>query len=256
MRPRTSQLLGLLLLLALAACAPSPHVHPRAAEQLRRGYQHLGQGDAERAEVAFEHALAFDPDLPEGWTGLGVVARARGDAALARRHFRRAVRLAPDFAEGRANLGEALLAEGRAGEAVEALRAALALEPDLAGARLALARALLQRGLLAAEERPARWAEARREYLHLLESDGEHPLAHQDLAFLAYLGGRLEEAEAGYRRAAALAPSPDAHHGHCLALAGLGRCQEARAACDRCLALAPAAEACRVSRRGVEACAP
>ena len=256
MRPRTSQLLGLLLLLALAACAPSPHVHPRAAEQLRRGYQHPGQGDAERAEVAFEHALAFDPDLPEGWNGLGVVARARGDAALARRHFRRAVRLAPDFAEGRANLGEALLADGRAGEAVEALRAALALEPDLAGARLALARALLQRGLLAAEERPARWAEARREYLHLLEADGEHPLAHQDLAFLAYLGGRLEEAEAGYRRAAALAPSPDAHHGHCLALAGLGRCREARAACDRCLALAPAAEACRVSRRGVEACGP
>lgn len=243
-----------LLLLALAACAPSPLVHPRAAEQLRRGYAHLAAGDAERAEVAFEHALAFAPDLPEGWNGMGVVARARGDAEGARRGFRRAVRLAPTFAEGHANLGEALLAAGRIGEAEDTLRTALRLDPDLVGARLNLARAHLQAGLLDAAARPARWAQARREYLRLLEAAPEHPLAHQDLAFLDYLGGRLDAAEAGYRRAAALAPSPEALHGLCLALVGLGRCQEGRAACDACLALAPAAEACRLSRRGAEAC--
>jgi Flp pilus assembly protein TadD len=241
---------------ALLACAPSPLVHPRAAEQLRRGYQHLAAGDAERAEVAFRHALEFAPDLPEGWNGLGVVARARGDLEGARRHFTRSARLAPAFAEGHANLGEALLAAGRPEEAAEALRAALGLDPDLAAPRLNLARALLQAGLLDGARRPARWAEARREYLHLLEADPASPAAQADLAFMAYLAGRLEEAAERYGKAAALEETPEARLGEALALAALGRCREAAAACDRCLALAPASEGCRAARRVVEGCGP
>jgi tetratricopeptide (TPR) repeat protein len=239
----------------VAACAPMTIVHPRAAEQLRRGYAHLAAGDAERAEVAFEHALEFAPELPEGWNGSGVAARARGDVEEARRRFARAVRLAPGFAEGHANLGEALLGLGRRGEAAGELRAALRIDPDLAGARQNLARALLQEGLSEPATRPARWAEARREYLHLLEADPRAAAAHRDLAFMDYLSGRADRAEAGYRRAAELAPSPEAFQGHCNALVRLGRCAEALAACDRCLALAPGLEACRVSRRGAEACA-
>jgi tetratricopeptide (TPR) repeat protein len=244
----------LLLLLGLAACAPSPVVHPRAAEELRRGYAHLEAADPERAAVAFEHALAFAPDLAEGWNGLGVVARTRGDLAAARRHFSRAVRLSPEFAEGLANLGETLLAAERPGEALELLRAALRLDPDLASARLDLARALLQAGLLEPGARRARWAEARREYLHLLEAVPDGAAARQDLAFMDYLDGRPAAAEAGYRAAAARAPSPQAFLGLCLALVRLGRCAEARDACDRCLALDPASDACRVSRRGADAC--
>lgn len=238
----------------LLACAPSPHVHPRAAEQLRRGYQHLAARDAERAEVAFRHALEFAPDLPEGWNGLGVVARARGDHQGARRHFTRAVRLAPAFAEGYANLGEALLQDGRLEEAAEALRAALGIDPDLTAPRLNLARALLQAGLLEACQRTARWAAARREYLHLLEAEPASAPAQADLAFMAYLSGRHDEAAERYGRAAALEETPEARLGEALALAALGRCREAAAACDRCLALAPAAEGCRAARRGVEAC--
>ncbi len=239
---------------ALLACAPSPLVHPRAAEQLLRGYQHLAARDDERAAVAFEHALEFAPDLPEGWNGLGVVARSRGDLEAARRAFTRAVRLAPAFAEGHANLGEALLAGGRPAEAADALRAALRIDPDLQGARLNLARSLLHQGLLGPEERSARWAEARHEYLHLLEVDPESPAATQDLAFLAYLEGRPEEAAAGYARAAARRDTPEARLGQCLALVRLGRCDEGRAACDRCLALSPGREDCRVARRGADAC--
>jgi len=240
---------------ALLACAPSPAVHPRAAEQLRRGYQHLAERDAERAEVAFGHALEFAPDLPEGWNGLGVVARARGDLAEARRCFTRAARLAPAFAEGHANLGEVLLAEGRPEDAVEALRAALRVDPDLAAPRLNLARALLQAGLLEPRRRPARWAEARHEYLHLLEAQPGSAAAEADLAFMAYLSGRPAEAAARYARAAALEETPAARLGGCLALASLGRCAEAAAACERCLALAPASEGCRSAHRALAACA-
>jgi len=240
----------------LAACAPSAAVHPRAAEQLRRGYAHLASGDAERAEVAFAHALELAPDLAEGWNGLGVVARSRQDAEAARRHFGRAVRLSPELAEAHANLGEALLSLGRDEEAEAALRTALRLAPDQAGARLTLARALLHRGLLDPPRREARWAEARRQYLHLLEAAPERAEPHADLAFIDWLSGRTERAEAGWRRAAAAAPTPEAWHGLCLALTRLGRCAEGRDACDRCLALAPGLPACRQSRRAAEACAP
>jgi tetratricopeptide (TPR) repeat protein len=246
----------LLLLAALAAaCAPSPLVHPRAAEELRRGYAHLAAGDGERAEVAFEHALEFAPDLAEGWNGLGVVARWRGDLPAARQRFARAVRLAPELADGLANLGEALLAEERLDAAREALRAALRLQPDLAGARLNLARALLQDGLLRPEVRSRRWTEARREYLHLLEARPEDAPAHQDLAFMDYLSGRPAAAEAGYRAAVRQAPSPEALLGLCLSLVRLERCAEAREACDRCLELDPAWASCRETRRIAEACA-
>lgn len=242
-------------LLLVAACPASPVVHPRAAEELRRGYAHLEAGDAERAEVAFEHALEFAPDLPEGWNGLGVVARGRDEATTARRRFAHAVRLAPSFAEGHANLGEALLVLERPTEAIDELRAALRIDPDLAAARQNLARALLRQGLADPSCREARWHEARREYLHLLEAVPGSPAAHADLAFMDYLAGRFAPAERGYRRAAELAPSPDRLLGLCLSLVRLGRCAEAVAACDRCLALDPAAEACRVSRSGAEACA-
>ena len=242
------------VLLLASGCFPSPVVHPRAAEELRRGYAHLQAGDAERAAVAFEHALEFAPDLAEGWNGLGVVARHRDDAAAARDRFAHAVRLAPGFAEGHANLGEALLALERPDEAAEELRAALRIDPDLPAARQNLARALLRQGLADASGREARWREARREYLHLLEAVPDSPAAHGDLAFMDYLSGRFGSAERGYRRAAELAPSPDRLLGLCLSLVRLGRCDEAAGACDRCLALDPGAEGCRVSRRGAEAC--
>jgi len=89
----------------LTACPVPPRLHPRAAEEVSRGYAYLAAGDAERAEVAFRHALAFDPDFPEGENGLGLVARLRGDPEGARRAFERALSLRPDFAEAEPTSG-------------------------------------------------------------------------------------------------------------------------------------------------------
>lgn len=239
----------------LAACASRAPIHPRAAEELLRGWSWLERGDPERAEVAFEHALEFRPDLPEALNGLGVVARTRADLAGARARFERAVRVAPEFAEGHANLGEALLALGRPEAAEAELRAALRIDPDLADARQNLARALVGRGLASPAARRVHWPRARRELLHLLETDPLRAAAHHDLAFLEYSEGRYAPAEASYRRAAELAPtSHEAFHGLCVALVRLARCGEAARACERCLALAPGAQPCRTSLRGARAC--
>jgi tetratricopeptide (TPR) repeat protein len=239
---------------ALAACAGRAAVHPRAAEEVRRGYAYLDAADQERAAIAFAHALEFDPDFPEALNGLGIVARRAGDLDGALRRFEQAVRIAPDFAEGHANLGETLLAGARDSAAEGELRAALRIDPDLADARENLARALLRRGL-DAKDRAARWADARREYLHLLEADPGRAAAHHDLAFMDYVDGRFERAEAGYRRAAELTPaSHEALHGLCVSLVRLGRCAEGARACERCLEVAPGAGACRTSLRGARAC--
>jgi Flp pilus assembly protein TadD len=240
---------------ALCGCAGRAALQPRAAEELVRGWAYLEEGDAERAEVAFEHALEFHPDLPEALNGLGVVARTRGDLSGARARFERAVRLSPDFAEGHANLGETLLALGRADAAEAELRAALRVDPDLADARQNLARALIARGIAEPAARAEAWRRARRELLHLLESEPLRPAAHHDLAFLDYTEVRFGRAEAGYRRAVELAPaSHEALHGLCISLVRLGRCAEAARACERCLELRPGAAACRTSLRGARAC--
>ncbi len=253
--PSPGSLALLLLLPALAACAGRSAVHPRAAEEVRKGYGLVSEGDLERAGVAFSHALAFDPDFPEALNGLGIVARKREELAEARRRFERAIRLAPGFAEGWANLGETLLSLGRAGPAEEALRRALRIDPDLAAARQNLARALLLRGLPAGEGRAALWASARNEYLHLLEARADSSAAHHDLAYMDYVEGRHERAERGYRRAAELDPgSAPALHGLCISLVRLGRCDEGAQACEACLAASPGAEPCRTSLRGALAC--
>ena len=189
MRPRP---LAALLALLLAACLPSPRVHPRAAEEVRSGYQHLAAGDVERAEVAFRHALEIAPDLPEAWNGAGVVAERRGHLSAARERFARALSSRSDFAEGHVNLGVVALAQGEAREAERRFRAALDIDPDLAVARLDLARALLHRGRAEPEDRPALWAAARVAYLHLLETAPDHPEAWHDLAYMSFEDGRFD----------------------------------------------------------------
>jgi tetratricopeptide (TPR) repeat protein len=237
-------------------CFASRRVHPRSAEELRRGYERLATGDLERAEVAFAHALEFDPDLVEGENGLGVVARARGDLPEALRRFGRALAVDDGFAEGHANRGEALLAAGRLDAAERALSAALSLNPDLLEARQNLGRALLRRGLAEPGERRARWEGARRALLHVLEADERRASAHADLAIVDFLSGRPARAERSWRRAAELDPgSPETALGLCVARAALGRCAEAAAECGRCLRLAPGDARCARSLAALEGCA-
>jgi Tfp pilus assembly protein PilF len=237
------------------ACFPGPRVHARALEQVRRGYGHLDAGDLERAEVAFDHALEFNAELPEALNGAGVVLRQRGRLAAARARFEAALRAAPDFAEAHVNLGELELAEDRPDRAESRFRAALRVDPDLLPARLDLARALLHRGRAEAGRRDELWAAARREYLHLLEAHPGHPDAHHDLGYMDLESRRYERAAQAYEAAARAAPGrADALHGLCLSLARLGRCADAARACGRCLAAAPAAATCEASLAALAGC--
>ncbi len=243
------------LTLALLACAPSPRVHARAMEEVSKGYQYLSKDDLERAEIAFAHALEFNEDFPEALNGAGVVERKRGRVEEARRRFEHAVKVAPDFAEGHVNLGEVDLVRERYEAAEENFRAALRVDPDLLVARLNLARTLLHRGRRDVARRADLWAEARRQYLHLLEAQPVTAEAHHDLGFMDYHAGAYGRAAAEYARAVELAPDyVEALHGSCIALARLGRCVEAKRACRRCLQVDGGADRCAASLRGALAC--
>jgi tetratricopeptide (TPR) repeat protein len=226
--------LPLLAALLLPACV-SPPPHPRALEQVRRGYAHLAAGDRERAEVAFEHALEIAPDLPEARAGLGVVLRAAGLAAQALEQFDAAVAADPDLAEGHAGRGEALLALGHPGLGEAALADSLRVDPDQVAARLIRSRLLARRAERAAgEERRLLLDRARRDLLHAVEAHPDVALIHHDLGWVCWLQGDAAGAAASYRQAARLDPAlAEAWLGACAALAAAGRPDEARAACAR-----------------------
>jgi len=251
--PPATRLAPLVAALA-AACLPPRAPHPRALEQVRRGYAHLAAGERERAEVAFAHALEIEPGLPEARNALGVALRLDGRPDAARAWWEAAA--ADGLAEARSNLGAALADSGRDPEALEAFSEALAFDPDLLAPRLGRARVQLRRALAArGAERASGLALARRDLLHAVEAVPDRPEPHRDLGYVAWAQGDLELSAASYGRAAALAPGDaGAHHGRCAALALLGRCAEAREACLRCLAIDSGQAGCAASLAGAGAC--
>jgi len=223
----------------LSCAAPAPH--PRAAEQVRRGYQHLAAGDLERSEVAFEHALEVAPDLAEARSGLGVALRAAGRASEALVQFDLALFADPDLAEGHVNRAESLAALGLPEEAEAAFADALRIDPDQVPARLDRARLLARRGASArGEERATLLLRARRDLLHALEARPDLALAHHDVGWVAWLRGDLAGAAASYEWAVRLDPAMiEARLGACAARALGGPCAEGVASCRRCVGAAP-----------------
>jgi tetratricopeptide (TPR) repeat protein len=248
----THLLLAALLPLSCVSSTP----HPRAVEQVRRGYAHLAAGDRERAEVAFEHALEMAPDLAEARAGLGVALRVDGRAREALAQFDAAVVADPDLAEGHAGRGEALLALGDAASGEAALGDSLRVDPDQVAARLVRARFLARRAVRAtAEERRLLLHRARRDLLHAVEAHPEVALVHHDLGWVSWLQGDLGGAAESYARATRIDPSmAEAWLGACAALEAAGRHEDADAACARCRDAArppsPAGARCAAQERG------
>lgn len=247
------RLLTLSAALAMACASPSPH--PRAVEQVRRGYAHLAAGDRERAEVAFEHALEMAPDLAEARNGLGIALRLAGRDGEALRQFEAAVAADPDLAEGHANLADLLAAAGKPDLAAEAAAEALAIDPDQPAARLTRARWHEARaGAATGPDRERRLDLARRDLLHLLEARPDLPRAWEDLGRVAFLRGDLEEASAAFARAARLDPAAaESLHGLCVARGLAGDAAGALRACRRCRALDPGNPRCSRSLAAAEA---
>jgi len=222
------------------------------------------EGKRAQAIAAYRRVLRRDPTLPEVHNNLGAALLDDGDRAGAAAAFRAAIRLRPDFAEALGNLAALLIREATFAEAaavaeaaraaaphhagfcemhadalrgaerydaaIAAYEAAVALDPARTSARFGLAEALrLKRDLDAAEAilRP------------LVEQFHNAWQTHHDLANVVRHSGRFAEAEAGFRRAAALRECADTLSPLGMILRDLQQLDESAALLQRAARLAP-----------------
>lgn len=164
---------------------------------LREGLAHHQARRWAEASAAYRALLDLDPEEPNAWNLLGVVALEEGRPAEALPLLERALALYPRGAAYHVNRGNALRHLGRWEEAEAAYRRALELDPALADAVLNLGQLLNDRG---------RYVEAAEVLETGLPRGLEHPAFCLQFARALRTLGLLSEAEAFERQAAAQAP--------------------------------------------------
>ncbi|OIR00358.1 beta-barrel assembly-enhancing protease [mine drainage metagenome] len=187
----------------------------------------LEQNRLEEAEAAFRRAAALAPGLADPANNLGNALRKAGRLAEAAQAFRLAAALAPDHPQPLSNLAACLLELGDRAGSIAACQTLLERHPEHDAARNCLGNALLLEGRLDEAEAAFRQAEDSAEagvnlagLLYDLERFDEatetaraviarHPAfapACNTLGNALLALGRLEDAEAAFRRGLDLAP--------------------------------------------------
>lgn len=164
---------------------------------LREGLAHHRARRWAEAAAAYRALLDLDPEEPNAWNLLGVLALEEGRPAEALPLLERALALYPRGAAYHVNRGNALRHLGRWDEAEAAYRQALGLEPALPDAVLNLGQLFNDRG---------RYVEAAEVLETGLPRGLEHPAFCLQFSRALRTLGLLAEAEAFERQAAALAP--------------------------------------------------
>jgi tetratricopeptide (TPR) repeat protein len=217
----------------------------------------ISKGDYDAAIDTCKSALLLNPGYVHAYNNLGIALQMKGEHNSAVASFRRAVELVPGQYDAHSNLAKALSSEGKFEEAIanflKALESpALANESDTS---IALGNAVYNLGRLEEAEaayrraikldpgqqqaqsnlgvtlaRQGKLEEAIAHFLKALESPA---LANESSTSIAlgnafYSLGRLEEAEAAYRRAIKLDPGQqDAQSNLGVTLARQGKLEEA-----------------------------
>lgn len=153
-----------------------PHPWP----YLGLGASYFTRGDLDRAEEAFETALALDPAQLDAHYGLGIIAAEQSRHADAVAHFETVLAEAPRFLDARYQLGVSLLTLGRTDEAIAALERAVVQRPHDARAITALGVALASAGRL---------DEARQAFEEALRLDPNSEDARRNLSLIENSAG-------------------------------------------------------------------
>lgn len=154
-------------------------------------------GRPEEARVAYDKALAIDPENAQVLCNLGVMHQTASRHAEALVCFKRAATLKPDSAELQTRFAAALLRAGCNHEAEATLRHTLRLNPRQGEALMALAGLVRGRGL---------FDEAATLIRQTLAINPKQPQSHLALGATLFRAERFLEAEASYREALRLQP--------------------------------------------------
>jgi predicted O-linked N-acetylglucosamine transferase (SPINDLY family) len=119
-----------------------------AQQAVELALQHQRAGRLGEAEALYRQILAVQPNHPEAWHQMGLVACAVGRLDLAVQWMGRAVLLQPNRPELHFALGNALARSGRIDEAEGAYRRALEIAPDRMEPLVNLANVLVLQGRL------------------------------------------------------------------------------------------------------------
>jgi predicted TPR repeat methyltransferase len=188
-------------------------------------------GQLEEAERMYRQALRWQPDQPDAYHLLGMLAAQcdRTDKALPL--FEQAIALNPAVPEFHTNYGNALILAARIDDADAAFARALALRADFPEALMNLATVRRNRGDLDEAERLLHRALALRP---------DWPSAQLNLANVALARGRFEEATTLFRRALNAEPGyVQAYGSFARAASRAGRLADAAAAFRQLLVLDP-----------------
>ena len=219
-------------------------VNPRAYDAYLHGRYLWNERTAETAvgaRVYFEQALREDPDFALAYSGLAdyysVSWYVKGDLPLAETYARRAVALEPDLAEAHASLGITCVYQRKFAEGEKELKRAIELNPNYAMAHHWYSLHLLTLGRLTeavAENDRARQLDpfslpinylrgvmllGLHEYDRAVEQletaaaiNPQSATPHEQLARIYWIEGRVPDALAEGRKAAALAHDPALFH--------------------------------------------
>jgi tetratricopeptide (TPR) repeat protein len=159
--------------------------NPTPASLFRLGNLLVKTGQKTKARLAYERALALQPDLSEASNDLGALLAENGDIEGAIARFREALDATPDYPDALNNLGYALLLQGQGEEARRLYERALALQPDFPEALNNLGLILGQSGELDQAEPYFREA---------LETRPDYAEAANNLALVLVTRGEADEA--------------------------------------------------------------
>jgi predicted TPR repeat methyltransferase len=189
------------------------------------------EGKLAEAEQMYRQALRWQPDHPDAYHLLALLAAQLNRADDALPLFERAIALNPTVPEYHANYGNALTIAGRSVDAEAAFEKAIALRPNFPEALMNLATVRRNRRDLEGAER----------LLHrALELRPDWPEAEINLANVALTQQRFTEATTLFARALKAEPNyVHAYEGFARAAARAGRLDEAAAAFQRLLTFDP-----------------
>jgi protein O-GlcNAc transferase len=200
-------------------------------ELIQQARQLLQAGNSAEAEAIGRQILAEQPDYPDGFRLLSVIAHQRGQHTVAVQHLRRAVELAPSRADYQFDLGHLLMEAGQLETAIACLRQATARQPDWAAAHNKLGNLLFMTG---------RYKEAIAAYERTIELQANHAEALNNLGVALCMERRHGEAIEACRKALALRPDwAEAQYHLGVALGGAGQLEAAIEPFRRALALRP-----------------
>jgi tetratricopeptide (TPR) repeat protein len=204
---------------------------PTTAEALTTAIAHHQAGRLQAAEQTYRQILALQPDHPDAWHLLGLIAYQVGEQTIAIRYMTRAIELNPNVAAFHSNLGLSYRALGKLDEAAACWRRSLELEPDHAEAQNNLGNVLLEQG------KPDEAVACLR---RVLQRKPDYAEAHYNLGNALKNQEQHAEAVLCYRRALELKPDhAEAQNNLGVALKDLGKLDEAIACFQRLLQWKP-----------------